>query len=502
MSYLDTLREIQKKAVDCLVRYQMIPAGNSVVAAVSGGADSLCLLLLLQRISDGTSGVAGFPLLCAHYNHCLRGEESDEEEAYVMEFCKMRGIPFFSERGDVAGYARENRIGLEEAARVMRYRFLQDIAETHQGVIAVAHTRADRVETILHHVGRGCSPAGLTGIAYVHGNVIRPILDLSREETEEVCRLSGVPFCVDASNRDLRYRRNRIRHLVLPFLRENLDQDIDRKLLRLSELSRAEQDYLQEQAERLLEQSAVVRRPAAGSQDVSVSCSFLLSCHEAMQTRLIRLAVSQVMFQGEFLFPEGVGLEAQMIKRVRSAAGRDSSGWVVQLSRHVVCEKDGDALIFTRKQDTAGREPSFGGEMIVLEKTWLFRGRDHCWEGTVGGIRRRVEMTCGSRAPVKYEPGEVCVFFDGDKLRELLKDQELVLRTRRPGDRFSTWGGGTKTLRKFLIDEKIPVKERAALPLLAVEGQILWIPKIRRSCYAPIDSCSNHVIMFKIVNLQ
>ncbi|MBO5917872.1 MAG: tRNA lysidine(34) synthetase TilS, partial [Oscillospiraceae bacterium] len=197
----------------------MIPEGGTVLCAVSGGADSVCLLHWLA----GLRALRPFTLVAAHYNHNLRGEESDRDEAFVRSFLRQccPQVELIVGTGDVAGQARQGRQGIEETAREMRYAFLRQVAEqVGADVIATAHTADDNAETLLLNLTRGCGLRGLTGIPPCRDGLIRPLLTTHREQVEAYLRAFGLPHVEDSSNTDMHYTRNRMRHQVMPVLRD------------------------------------------------------------------------------------------------------------------------------------------------------------------------------------------------------------------------------------------------------------------------------------------
>lgn len=197
--------------------FSLLPAGSRVLCAVSGGADSMCLLHLLWSRREEL----GLEVLAAHYEHGLRGEESLRDAAFVEAWCREREIPLVLEHGDVAGCAASRGLGIEEAARKLRYAFLERAADERGcGLIATAHNAEDNAETMLFHLVRGSGTAGLSGIPPKRGRIVRPLLGVSRAEIEAYLAREGVPHVEDSSNRSEAYSRNLLRRRVLPVLRE------------------------------------------------------------------------------------------------------------------------------------------------------------------------------------------------------------------------------------------------------------------------------------------
>lgn len=218
-------------------KYDMLPPGARVLCAVSGGADSVCLLHLLAKMPEIT--VVG-----AHYNHRLRGEESDRDEDFVRRLCARLGVKFIRGEGDVSAFARENGLGCEEAARRLRYEFLESAARAENcGRIATAHNANDNAETVLLNLARGAGLRGLCGIPPVRGMIVRPLLGTTREEIEEYLRENGLSHVEDSTNAADDYSRNRLRHQVTPVLRE-INSGAVMNIFRTTESLRRDEEYL------------------------------------------------------------------------------------------------------------------------------------------------------------------------------------------------------------------------------------------------------------------
>ena len=218
----------------------MLPQGALILCAVSGGKDSICLLDWLLR----TALQEGFTLCAAHFDHRLRGTESDRDRRFVEDFCREREVPCYVGAGDVRAFAAEQGLGLEEAARRLRYSFLEETAmKLGAARIATAHTAEDNAETLLHNLARGTGLRGLCGIPPVRGIIVRPLLRTSTEEVLAYLNEHGLPFVEDSTNATDLYARNRIRHQVMPELRA-LNEGFTQNLIRCQGLLLEDENFL------------------------------------------------------------------------------------------------------------------------------------------------------------------------------------------------------------------------------------------------------------------
>jgi len=223
-------------------KYNLINASDKIVLGVSGGPDSLFMLNILNELKQELN----IELVVAHVNHKLR-QEADSEEQFVKEFCEKKGIEFYSKRVEVEKFANDNKIGLEEAGRKVRYEFFDEIlAKVGANKIAIAHNKNDKVETIIMNILRGSGVAGLQGIQPKTKNIIRPIIEIERSEIEKYCEEQKLEPRIDKSNFDNTYTRNKIRNVVIPYIKEEFNPNFIETITRLSEVITEENDYLKE----------------------------------------------------------------------------------------------------------------------------------------------------------------------------------------------------------------------------------------------------------------
>ncbi len=386
----------------------LIPTGSRVLCAVSGGADSMCLLDWLRTQADLT-------VCAAHFEHGLRGEESLRDAAFVEQYCQAHGIPCLTEHGSVSAYARQNRLGIEAAAREMRYAFLYRAAERlNCDLIATAHTADDNAETLLMNLCRGAGAAGLSGIPARRGKLVRPLLDCTRKEIEEYLKARAIPHVEDSSNGSDAFRRNRLRHQVLPVLRE-MNPRFAQAAGRTAALLREDEACLSALA------SDFLRKYREGN---SLPIQPLLEQHRAVSSRVLRMLAAgslereHVETALDFCQNEGLGhldLPGLSLRREQGSLywGREKNK---VLPDRAVCPGQTLSLPEAGLFLTAELLP-YEGEVYDLFKTFLFKYENIC--GT---------LYCTGRRPGdRFHPqGRGC----GKRLHDLFRDAGLTQQQR------------------------------------------------------------------------
>jgi len=449
----DLLRQLEQN--------KWVTSETQLLVALSGGVDSVVLLHLLKRLSARK----GFALTVAHLDHAIR-LESREDAQFVSNLCQQWELPLTVERCNVPALARQKRLSLEMAGREARREFLLRTAQ-EQGAdfIVLAHHRDDQAETFLLRLLRGSGFSGLAAMHPCQDRWLRPLLAISREQLLEYARWQGLEWREDLSNQDLTYLRNRVRHALLPQLREynpRLEERLD--LL-------CRQQQVEEEFWATLIGEALSRLILSRNDGLRLCLKGLLDLHPALQVRILREAIRML---------------------------RDDLQGVTE--KHLVAV---DQLLH-------GEQPQAS---IDLPGLWVARRYDQLW------LRRSKPANVAYSLELQ-PPGVVCLP-DGRQLRaefDMLSageqervveftateiDGPLQIRTFRDGDWFTPSGtGGSKKLKDFFIDSKLEIEQRRQVPLVVSAGEILWVAGVRRSALAPVGEKPGRILRLTLYNSE
>ena len=502
---MDLLKCFEKNWQENIV----LPEGTVVLAACSGGIDSLAMLDMLDMLQE----VLGIRVAAAHFEHGIRGKDSLEDAEFVREFCGARGIEFYGASADVPGEAARAGESLETAARRLRYAFLRRIAgalsekygmgenqeKLGRVVIATAHHRDDQAETVLMHLIRGTGLRGLGGIRCRQGDLVRPLLFASKRELAEYCRQRRLEPRHDATNDEADCLRNRLRLELLPLLAREYNPALGDALCQLADIAQADEDYLRQAAEKLWQELA-----AEAEQGFCFNLGRFLQLSLAMQRRLVQQAAFEV---------SGCQLAYVQVQAVLQLAKKGRTGTELQLSFGLLAEISYNFLYIIKK--TIPFSGNHGTMDLVgeFEKISLRVPGTTCLpDGSritaeLAEDRQQLEVLLKSAAGHADSAdtaagnagngGCMAVYGDWDKC-----NQPLAVRHRKNGDRVSI-GNGHKKLKDFLIDSRIPRQQRDELWLVADgggDGNILWLPGVRRFAEAAADEGTRKFFVLRMIN--
>ena len=409
---------------DIINKLYLPPQCRRVLCAVSGGADSVCLLHVLYEHREAL----GIELCVAHFEHGIRGEESRRDAAFVEALCDKLGVALCMESGDTPALARREGMSMEEAARKLRYAFLEEAASAHGcDCIATAHNADDNAETLIFNLTRGSGAKGLCGIPVQRGNIIRPLLSVTRQEIEAYLRERGIEHITDSTNLSDDYSRNLIRHQVVPVL-ERINPRFAETAGRSAALLRQDEDCLDAMARSFIEENF-----SGGG----VDCEALLSLHEALSSRVLRALCPQ-------------SLSAAHVQALMELAAGPGLGF---------CDVPG--LRVRREQ---GRLFFESPEKTLLPETPLRAGGSYSLPAA--GIELKIEEDVYA--------GEIHDLFKTYLVKCESICGQLICSSRRPGDKISPQGRRcTKSLKSIFVEKKMSQRERDLCPVIRDDEGVL-----------------------------
>ncbi|MCJ7655057.1 MAG: tRNA lysidine(34) synthetase TilS [Dehalococcoidia bacterium] len=466
----------EQRVINFIQKHNLFSAGDRLVVAVSGGGDSVCLLHILVRWQKEL----GVELHVAHLNHQLRGAESDSDASYVSNLARSLDVSATIERRDVAIYHDQKGGSLEEAARDVRYSFLAEIAGgIGTSKVVVGHTRDDHIETIVMHLLRGAGTTGLCGLqprsVLPYGEnsgqleIVRPLLELTRQETLDYCQLYNLAPRSDSSNASPSFLRNRVRLELLPVLR-SYNPSIDKALLRLANIAIDDIFFIEKKA------SSLWKELAREEGDVIyLDMSKMVTLPRAMQRQIFRRAVKQL--RGNLKDVEADHIEAMMDFLSKPAGKKLCLPDGLTLSTEY-----GRLVLASAQASICPLPPLKGISKINIPGETDLPG----WQVRADIIQEVVGNDNGLAAS-----------FDLDKV-----GTELVVRRRRPGDRFQPLGmSQTKKLQDFMVDSRIPRSWRDRVPLICSPEQILWVVGWRIDDRAKVTENTKDVLRLQFERL-
>lgn len=477
---------ILKKVYLSIEGYDLIRSGETVVCAVSGGPDSVAMLHILRELNDLQQ--LKWKLHVAHVNHGLRGKASDEDEEFAGRLAEKHQLPFHTTRVDVAAARKERRMSVEEAARKLRYEYLQQVGlEIGAQKIAIAHNMDDQAETILHRILRGTGLRGLKGMAPIRVIsrkhdlfVVRPLIEIERYEIEAYLREKAVPYRTDLSNFDTSLTRNKIRHKLIPSIEADFNPRVRMALVKLGQTAGSFYLLLREIANEVYENTKMV----SGEGEVCLSVEEFAKLPPAIQTLIIDRSVKTVLGR----MPQ---LNFEHYLEIISLCGEHAYQKAIRLPRGLEARREGYVLRIARPR-TPPPPIKFRQQGVKVPGRTLIRKLNlqidaEILEGKIVGLKDYIRNKDYTEEIIDYE-----------KLKG-----PLVARLRHHGDQFVPLGSrGTTKLKKFFIDNKVPKDVRDRIPILTDGSRIVWVVGYRIGDDVKITDATTKVLKLKVKRLE
>lgn len=457
-----------KKVLKTIEKYNLLENGDRVVVALSGGPDSTALLAVLVTIARQMD----LTLIVAHFNHGLRGRESNADEKFSRDLAKKMGLFFCSGKMD----KKNNKKGIspEDFYRRQRYNFLDKVAKDNRAQkIALGHNLQDQAETVLLNLLRGSGLEGLKGfLPKRDGKFIRPLMETSRQEIISFLGKAGISYCQDSSNKNMMHLRNQIRGELIPYLKEKYNPKIEENLARMAEILRMEDEFIQKQV------AEALRSPFVQSSQnrVLLKIDFLNKLSPAIRLRLFKTIL-------EDLSPKKNGITFLHVKSMDDLTKKSESGKKVVLPVKIEARREYDNLILERKtarfkQVKYEYSMNIPGAVYIKEKNLTVKAK----------VIKKRNVDLGSKN---------IIYLDWDKVK-----RPVFIRNRRDGDWFQPLGmTGRQKIKDYFIDHKIPVHERDKIMLLVDKLSVICIENMHLNDRVKITSETKNVLKLDITGL-
>lgn len=453
---------IFEKVLSTINKHELIQKGDKIVVGLSGGPDSVCLLHILSRLKDELD----LEIYAAHLNHQIRGIEAQKDAFYISKLCEEMGITFFIKSINVPEYCEKNGVSIEEGARKLRYEMFYEIKNnTRANKIAIGHNLNDQAETILMRMMRGTGLQGLKGIEYIRdGVIIRPILDIERNDIEEYCKQNKLNPRIDKTNLESIYTRNKIRLELIPYMKDNFNSNIIESIVRMGNSLRSDNDYIESEALIKFKEVSNIK-----SDSVEINLKPYINLHNSMKVRILRNSIKHILGDTNFI-------DQRHIDDIIELEDESKIDKVINLPRGIYVYRKKNSIILTNKE-------------IVIEEI------EFCYNIPSNGFIKVKEIGTIIETQVvsidKYKRSKsdkLCKWFDFNKIKG-----GIVVRNRRSGDKIKL-SGGSKKIKDLFIDIKIPKEDRCKVPVIADDQGILSVGNFRNSENYKIDEETKEVL--------
>ena len=477
---------------------KMLDGCRHIAVGVSGGADSVCLVIVLHNIIKKYG--PGIKLTAVHVNHGIRGTEADRDEAFTKSLCYRLGVPLVVKAVNVPALAREEGLSEEEAGRKARYEILEELAGDC-GRIAVAHHMDDEAETVLLNVFRGCGLKGAGGIAPVRDNIIRPFLCVSRNEIEEYLKSIGQDYVTDSTNLSGEYTRNRLRNEIVPNIKSSFNPNIVERVCHMAEEMRKTEEYMENQACRLMESVCRFDYNSLGKR-CTVDLGEFKDVPEVLQSRIIAGILKELSQSRQDIYRKHMEAVLELMHM--------QTGKMINLPYDIIAVRGHKTIELMKNSE----ERSLG--CIDLKKELLLKkpvaleipGEVYYDGGLKNGARLFLEVYNNDVVKEgenieKNSNNDYTKYFDYDTIKDTIcvrnrRESDYITISRESDAHCENVTYGRKKLKKELTDKKIPGCFKDKIVLLATESDVLWAAGVRQSMGYYVDSATRRILKVSI----
>ena len=469
-----------KRIEKFIQKYHMLTCGDRVIAGVSGGADSVCLFLMLLELREKI----GFDLIAVHVHHGLRGEAADQDQQFVEALCEQHRIPLEIFRVNLESIAKKRKQSLEEAGRMVRREAFDSVCKKYGGnKIALAHHQNDNAETLLWNLSRGTGLDGLRGIRPVNGKFIRPLLCMNRKEIEEYLAKRKQSYCIDETNAGTDYTRNKLRHLVLPILEEQVNSAAVRHMNETMEQIWELQEYMQEQVEAAYQEC--VQEHFEKACWIQIQQKSFETFPELIKKMVIRKGMEQVGGKKRDLSHKHVDV---MMELMNKQAGR-----TLDLPYEMHAKRNYEGIRLEKQRTYSSGEEKKAG---IIQECMA--------ELNIPGETILADRNLKLRCKILEKPKNLSIKDIPQKIYTKWFDygiikSSLYIRTRQAGDTIVIdEKGHQKKLKNWFVDEKIPKEVRDSQLLLAENNEILWVLGHRMSQAYQVKQSTKWILQIEV----
>ncbi|EQG07262.1 tRNA lysidine(34) synthetase TilS [Clostridioides difficile] len=451
------------KVLSTINKHNLIQKGDKIVLGLSGGPDSVCLLHVLNRLKKDFN----IEIYAAHLNHQIRGIEAQKDALYVSKLCEDMGIIFFVKSINVPKYCENEGLSLEEGARKLRYEMFYEIKDKIKAnKIAIGHNLNAQAETVMMRIMRGTGLKGLKGIDYIRDNcIIRPILDVERNEIEEYCEAYNLNPRIDKTNLENIYTRNKIRLDLLPYMKDNFNSNVIESIVRMSNSLKSDNDYIEKEAEAKFREVSNIKEKGF----VEINLDDFVCLHDAIKVRVLRNSIKHILGDTNFV-------DQRHIEDIMSLEDNSKVNKMLTLPRNIFVYRKKDSIILTN-EEIVNEEIEFyynvpsNGFIKIKELKQII-------ETQVMSIDRYKSMKLDNSSKG----------FDFNKVKG-----GIVIRSRRQGDKIKL-AMGSKKVKDLFIDLKIPREERCKIPIITDGEGIICVGDYKISENYKIDESTKEVL--------